>query len=73
MSATRRANADLHYTALTSANAVAIGAGSLAGGALGDALGKPAVFAIAAAASLAPLALVRGWDDTARASAGAAP
>lgn len=72
MSATRRSNAGLHYTALTSANAIAIGAGSLAGGALGDALGKPAVFVIAFAVSLAPLVLVRGWDEAARASAGAA-
>jgi predicted MFS family arabinose efflux permease len=68
MSATRPANAGLQYTILTSANAAAIFGGSVIGGALGDLVGKPAVFAIATVASLGPLALVPGWRDAARAS-----
>ncbi len=69
MTATRRSQAGLHYTVLTSANALAIGLGSLLGGVLGDHLGKQAVFGIAAATSLAPLALLSSWDRAAAASA----
>ncbi len=69
MSATRKSDAGLHYTLLTSANAVAIGVGSTLGGLLADALGKGAVLVIAAVLCLAPLYLVTRWDGAMKASA----
>ena len=69
MTATRPSEAGLHYTVLTSANALDIGLGSLAGGLLGDHLGKGPVFVIAAACSALPLLLLPRWDRAAEASA----
>lgn len=69
MSATRPANAGLHYTILTSANALSIGLGGLIGGRMGDRLGYPVTYAIAAAACLAPLLLLPRWKMAAAASA----
>jgi predicted MFS family arabinose efflux permease len=68
MSATRPADAGLHYTVLTSANALAIGVGGLVGGALADLAGKSATFVVATITSLAPLFLLRTWDEAAEAS-----
>lgn len=68
MSATRKADAGLHYTVLTSANALAIGVGGLLGGIVADAAGKSATFVVATVASLAPLYLLRSWDEAAQAS-----
>ena len=45
MSATRPADAGLHYTVLTSANALAIGIGGLLGAGIADLFGKSATFA----------------------------
>lgn len=70
MSATRPANAGLHYTILTSANALAIGLGGVLGGALGDRVGFGGTFAVACLVSLAPLLLVARWRTAAVASAG---
>jgi predicted MFS family arabinose efflux permease len=69
MSATRKENAGLQYTILTSANAVAIGLGGLLGGVLGDHVGKSATFGIAAVVCIAPMPLLLIWDRAARASA----
>jgi predicted MFS family arabinose efflux permease len=68
MSATRPADAGLHYTVLTSANALAIGIGGLLGGAIADAAGKSATFAVAAVACALPLFLLSEWDRAAEAS-----
>jgi predicted MFS family arabinose efflux permease len=74
MSATRKSNAGLHYTILTSANAVSIGIGGVVGGVLADHAGKTAAFAIAACVTLAPIALVGRWSRAAEASSrGVAP
>ena len=69
MTATRKADAGLHYTILTSANAVAIGFGGLVGGLLADAVGKLAVFVIAAVLCLVPALLLPLWPRAAAASA----
>lgn len=69
MSATRPANAGMHYTILTSANALSIGLGGVLGGRVGDRLGYPATYAIAAVACLAPLMLLPRWKHAAAASA----
>ncbi len=71
MSATRKADAGLHYTLLTSANTVAIGLGGQFGGSLADHVGKTGVLGLAALASLLPLLLLASWDRSVRASAGA--
>lgn len=68
MSATRPADAGLHYTVLTSANALAIGIGGMLGGAIADWQGKSATFAVAAFVSVLPLSLLRRWDESAEAS-----
>jgi len=68
MSATRRADAGLHYTLLTSLNSVAIGVGGTVGGALADKVGKPAVLWIAVVVSLLPMMLLTRWDRAAEAS-----
>ena len=73
MSATRKADAALHYTLLTSMNSLAIGIGGTSGGFLADHAGKGVVLAIAAVVSLAPLALIPRWHRAAAASAGATP
>ena len=68
MTATRPADAGLHYTVLTSANALAIGIGGLLGGLCVDLAGKSATFAIATIVCLLPGLLLRRWDEAARAS-----
>ncbi len=68
MSATRPANAGLHYTILTSANALAIGIGGLVGGVSADLAGKRATFALATVVCLLPGFLLPRWDAAARAS-----
>ena len=69
MTATRRADAGLHYTLLTSANTVAIGVGGQLGGSLADRLGKGSVLAIAAITCAVPLVLLPRWKRAATASA----
>ncbi len=69
MSATRKADAGLHYTLLTSANAVAIGIGGQIGGSLADKLGKSAVLLVAAITCAIPLVLLGRWNSAAKASA----
>jgi predicted MFS family arabinose efflux permease len=69
MSATRPRDAGLHYTILTSANALAIGIGSTLGGIMGDIIGIRAVFAVGCVVCLAPLVLIRNWKSSAEASA----
>lgn len=71
MSATRRADAGLHYTLLTGANAIALWIGGIAGGAIADHWGKPAAFVAASIVCLLPIALVQNWESARRASAGA--
>lgn len=70
MTATRPADAGLHYTILTSANALAIGVGGFAGGLLADHMGKLVAFATASGVCLAPAALLGRWSAAARASSG---
>lgn len=72
MTATRRSDAGLHYTVLTSANAVAIGLGGVFGGVLADRVGLPTTFALAAVLCLGPVALLGRWSAAAAASAGEA-
>lgn len=69
MTATRRADAGLHYTILTSANALAIGIGSFAGGLLADHAGKLATFVVASVVCLLPGVLLSRWRVAAEASA----
>ena len=69
MSATRKGDAALHYTLLTSLNSLAIGIGSTVGGALATKLGIGPVYVIAIFVSLAPLALVPKWAKAATLSA----
>jgi PAT family beta-lactamase induction signal transducer AmpG len=68
MSATQRERAALHYTVLTSLNALAIGLGGMAGAALGDKAGTTVAFSASAALCLAPWPLFRAWEAHARAS-----
>lgn len=69
MTATSRARAALHYTVLTSLNALAIGLGGLVGAAVGDLAGNRAAFLAAAALAAAPLVLLPGWERAAAESA----
>lgn len=71
MTATRPADAGLHYTILTSANAVAIGVGSMVGALIADRLGKSTAFLVATVVCLLPAALLPRWSSSARASNGA--
>ena len=68
MSATRPADAGLHYTVLTSANALAIGIGGLLGAGIADLFGKSTTFAIAAIVCAAPLLFLRRWNEAVDAS-----
>ncbi len=68
-SATRPANAALHYTVLTSANALAIGLGGVVGGVLADRAGFAATYLVAGALAAAPLALIPRWRRASAASA----
>jgi hypothetical protein len=69
MSATRPADAGLHYTILTSANAMAIGFGGLVGGLIADRAGLLTAFVTAAVVSALPLVLLPRWTAAADASA----
>lgn len=69
MSATRPVDAGLHYTLLTSANALAIGLGGILGGVLADVIGTAQVFGLSALVSALPLALLARWPRAATASA----
>jgi MFS transporter, PAT family, beta-lactamase induction signal transducer AmpG len=69
MSATRKTIAGAHYTLLTSANAVAIGVGGMAGGLLADKAGRTLAFSVAAMLSLLPIALLGQWHKAASHSA----
>ena len=69
MSATRPADAGLHYTILTSANAVAIGVGGLIGGVIADRAGLLVAFVAATIVSATPLLLLPRWTAAANASA----
>lgn len=69
MSATRKGDAALHYTLLTSMNSLAIGIGGTSGGFLADHAGKGVVLGLAAIVSLAPLVLIPRWHRAAAASA----
>lgn len=69
MSATRPSDAGLHYTVLTSANALAIGIGSLAGGSIADHYGLLAALVTSAIACVLPAALLPRWSEASRASA----
>lgn len=69
MSATRPADAGLHYTILTSANAMAIGFGGLVGGIIADRAGLLVAFVTAAVVSALPLVLLPRWSSAADASA----
>ncbi len=62
MTATWRDRAALHYTVLTSLNALAIGLGGLLGAVVGDLAGNRAAFGVAAVAAAAPLFLLPGWE-----------
>lgn len=68
MSATRPANAGMHYTILQSLNALAIGVGGTIGLVLAGWIGKDAVFAIATVVCVLPGFLLFRWDEAARAS-----
>ena len=70
MTATRKADAGLHYTLLTSANTIAIGIGGQLGGSLADRIGKIAVLGLAAVLCAVPLVLLPKWRTAAKASAG---
>lgn len=69
MSATRPADAGLHYTILTGANALAIGLGGVLGGLLADRAGFAVTYLVAALTCLGPLILVARWRTAAVASA----
>jgi MFS transporter, PAT family, beta-lactamase induction signal transducer AmpG len=69
MSATRPADAGLHYTILTSANAVAIGVGGLMGGLIADRAGLMTAFIGAAVVSALPALLLPKWGTASAASA----
>lgn len=69
MTATRPADAGLHYTVLTSANALSIGLGSMASGLLADHVGKLGAFVTATVVCALPWALLPRWERAAHASA----
>jgi predicted MFS family arabinose efflux permease len=73
MTATRPADAGLHYTVLTSANAVAIGVGGIVGGLVADHAGKVTAFAAATVVCLLPGLLLPRWRNAAHASSGERP
>lgn len=68
MTATRPADAGLHYTVLTSANAVAIGVGGYLGGIVADHGGRLAAFLTATVLCLLPGFLLPSWTRAAAAS-----
>jgi PAT family beta-lactamase induction signal transducer AmpG len=68
MTATRPSDAGLHYTILTSANAAAIGLGSIVGGVIADKAGLFTAFVLASFICALPAALLRRWTSAAAAS-----
>jgi PAT family beta-lactamase induction signal transducer AmpG len=68
MSATQRERAALHYTVLTSLNALSLGVGGMVGAVLGDLAGPRVAFLASAALCLAPWGLFRAWEAHAKAS-----
>jgi predicted MFS family arabinose efflux permease len=68
MTATRPSDAGLHYTVLTSANALALGFGGMLGGIVADQGGKTVAFVVATLVCLAPGVLLRRWNEAAHAS-----
>lgn len=68
MTATRPANAGMHYTILQSLNALAIGVGGTIGLVLAGLIGKEATFALATVICILPGFLLFRWDEAARAS-----
>ncbi len=69
MSATWKEHAGLHYTLLTSTNALAIGLGGLLGAKLGDAFGAPAAYLTGGLLCFVPWALLPLWTAHSQASA----
>ncbi len=69
MSATRKADAGLQYTLLTSVNALGIGVAGVVSGLVGDHLGKEAGFLLGGALGLVPLLWLGRWTSAAAASA----
>jgi MFS transporter, PAT family, beta-lactamase induction signal transducer AmpG len=70
MTATRPADAGLHYTILTTANAAAIAGGSYLGSALGDLWGNTTAFTVATLLGLLPLVWVSQWERAVQSSRG---
>ncbi len=70
MSATHPAHAALHYTILTTLNAVTIGVGGLLGARLGDSFGVQPALAVSGILCALPLACLPGWAARAAASSG---
>ena len=70
MSATNRERAALHYTVLTSLNAVAIASGGYAGSITADVAGLSAAVALAMVLSVAPCALLFRWSAHSARSSG---
>jgi predicted MFS family arabinose efflux permease len=71
MSATRAADAGLHYTILTSANALAIGVGGYVGAVVADRAGLLPAFVLATVLTALPALLLPRWSSAAAASASA--
>jgi MFS family permease len=69
MSATRKSDAGLHYTILTSLNALGIGLAGIVSGLVGDLLGKGAGFALGGLLGLVPLIWLNDWSRVAATSA----
>ncbi|MBX3187215.1 MAG: MFS transporter [Labilithrix sp.] len=69
MTATRPEDAGLHYTILTSANALAIGVGAMIGGLVADRAGVEAALVAATVVCALPALLLPRWAAAARASA----
>ncbi len=69
MTATHRERAALHYTVLTSLNALAIVGGGFVGSVVADVVGVRAAVVVAAALCLAPWALLGRWSEHAERSA----
>ncbi|MBI5512947.1 MAG: hypothetical protein HY909_04220 [Deltaproteobacteria bacterium] len=70
MRATRPDRAALHYTLLTSLNALALALGGFLGAGLGEHVGLLPTFSVSVGLCLGPLWFLRGWEAQAEASAG---
>jgi predicted MFS family arabinose efflux permease len=69
MRATRLDRAALHYTLLTSLNALALALGGFLGAGLGQGVGPGPTFTVAVGLCLFPLWFLRGWEAQVEASA----